>query len=54
MVQLADGLLNENDPISPFKLEAYLFGQDIDVDINNNPRYWYKNNFTEEYLPQFL
>ena len=54
MVQLADGLLNENDPISPFKLEAYLFGQDIDVDINNNPRYWCKNNFTEEYLPQFL
>lgn len=54
MAQLADGLLNENDPISPFKLEAYLFGQDIDVDINNNPRYWYKNNFTEEYLPQFL
>jgi len=54
MAQLAEGILNENDPISPFKLEAYLFGQDIDVDINNNPRYWYKNNFTEEYLPQFL
>lgn len=57
MAQLAHDLANENHPISPFKLEAYLFGKDLRLIVNrnnHNPRFWYKNNFTEEYLPQFL
>jgi len=57
MAQLADALSNENHPISPFKLEAYLFGKDLRLIVNRNnynPRFWYKNNFTEEYLPLFL
>jgi hypothetical protein len=56
MAQLADALSNENHPISPFKLEAYLFGKSLKLVVNknnHNPRFWYKNNFIHQYLPRF-
>jgi hypothetical protein len=56
MNQLADALSDEDHPISPFKLEAFLFGRSLKPGVNknkHNPRYWYKKNFQDNYLPLF-
>jgi hypothetical protein len=56
MSSLATELSTENNPISPFQLEGFLFGKPLTTALNknnNNPRFWYRNNFRDQYLHLF-